>query len=102
MLVSRGHSTGKGLEAGRYGCGWNMGRGSRHWAGSQQGQRVFLDLSWGSLRSCVPSPKPSQCSSRGNVRRYSGPGASHLKPQSQLPGSPRAMEKGIRAVLMLG
>lgn len=55
-LVSRGHSLGRGLEARRY-SQWQV-RWRRHWARGQGAKEWPAALSWGSLRPCVPSPKP--------------------------------------------
>lgn len=53
-------------------CPWSLGRGHGQWARGQWGQRVACGLSWRSLWLHVPSPKPSQYGSHGNIRRYRG------------------------------
>ena len=71
--AQRARRTGQAEDtAGAEVCPWRLGRGHGQQARGQRGQRVACGLSWHSLQLHGPSPKPSQCSSHGNVRRYMG------------------------------
>lgn len=99
--MSRGHSLSKGLEARRRDL---VGRGRGHWARDQRGQSVACSPVLGSLRPCVPSPKPSQ--SR-KVERSLSPVAStaspwgYLKPWREVCGSMTIHEPTVLDVEIL-